>query len=63
MIVKRTLLFATRLCTQFTRPLSNQNLSGNLAKYKQGQSFTNDRGKSIREYFYYIDHHGQVDPK
>ena len=29
-------------------------------KYEQGQSFTNVNGKTVREYFYNIDHQGQV---
>ena len=26
----------------------------------QGQTFLNEHGKQIREYFYYLDHQGQV---
>lgn len=33
----------------------------NLSKsYEQGQSFVNTSGKTVREYFYEIDHQGQV---
>ena len=53
LLIKRTFSLARKSCSQFTRAISSQ--------YKQGQSFKNERGKSIREYFYYIDHHGQVD--
>ncbi len=31
-----------------------------LNKFTQGQIYKNERGKSIREYFYFIDHQGQV---
>ena len=31
--------------------------------YEQGQSFTNVNGKTVREYFYNIDHQGQVNKK
>ncbi len=61
MIIKRTFQeLANRFSFQLTRSLSSQTDKSNLIKYTQGQSYTNERGKSIREYFYYIDHHGQV---
>ncbi len=28
--------------------------------YTQGQVYKNERGKNVREYFYFIDHQGQV---